>query len=373
MDPKDLKTKVGSAVFDSAPCIMAVVDTEHRLVLANTIFESLFGNREGELCYAVIKGRDDPCEDCVAAAALEDGERHRSVETGISRDDRTITYEVEASRCGGANDPHALLVALDTTHVGELEHQLQQSERLATIGLTTAGLAHSIKSILAGLEGGIYVVNSGIKRTDMDRIESGWDMVQRYIERVGSLVRNLLRYAKAQEPHRELVDPGELVEQTVELFVDKAELMNIQLEADVGEGIPSLWLDREGMRGCLANLLSNALDACVWDPDTEKEHTILVAARAREDGGVFFEIKDNGMGISKENQTKILVASFTTKGIRGTGLGLLLTQKAVAEHGGTVSFDSTHGEGTTFVIELPETDEPDGHANDDPDVGQNDD
>jgi signal transduction histidine kinase len=344
-------------------------------MVTNAFFDSLFGESEGGLCYTVMKGRDGPCEECIAAATFADGEEHHAKESGTSSDERAITLEVDSLPVhdDGGNVDYALLAALDTTRLGELEHQLRQSERLATIGLTTAGLAHSIKSILAGLEGGIYVVNSGIKKDDRERIENGWDMVQRYIERVSSLVRNLLRYAKAEEPHREEVDTGELVRQTVELFVDKADLMNVELEADIDEDVPTLWLDREGMRGCLANLLSNSLDACVWDPDTEKEHRIVVAAKIRDHGGVRFAIRDNGMGISPENQRKILVSSFTTKGIRGTGLGLLLTQKAVAEHGGTVSFDSTHGEGTTFIIDLPETDAPDASAQSDPDGDANDD
>jgi hypothetical protein len=96
------------------------------------------------------------------------------------------------------------------------------------------------------------------------------------------------------------------------------------------------------------------MDACMWDPDAaDKDHRIVVAARAGAGGGVVFEVSDNGMGIAEENQAKVLATSFTTKGIRGTGLGLLLTKKAVAEHGGAMGFESTPGEGTSFRIELP--------------------
>jgi len=112
-------------------------------------------------------------------------------------------------------------------------------------------------------------------------------------------------------------------------------------------------MDPDAMHACLTNLVGNAIDACTWDPDTDKAHRIELRALSRPEGGVVFEVSDNGMGISEENQPKILAVHFTTKGIRGTGLGLLLTRKVVEEHGGTIAFASTPGEGTVFKIQLP--------------------
>ena len=104
--------------------------------------------------------------------------------------------------------------------------------------------------------------------------------------------------------------------------------------------------------------MTNAIDACQWDPDVDKEHGILIQVRRGRAGGVAFEVSDNGPGIALENLGKVLSSSFTTKGLRGTGLGLLLTRKAIEQHGGTIRFDSTPGQGTRFRIDLPEAETP---------------
>ncbi|MFC1707726.1 nitrogen regulation protein NR(II), partial [Planctomycetota bacterium] len=314
-----------------------------------------FGDCEGKLCYVVTKGRDQACESCAAAQSFDCGQESQAEEQGVTREGHEISYRVHTlPMCGpdGTAD-FVLLMCLDTTRTHELEDALRQAERLATVGLTTAGLAHSIKSILAGLEGGLYVVDSGFEHQNQDRLRDGWGMVKGYIEQVSTLVQNLLRYAKAREPRREEVAAAALVSEVVELFESKAALTDITLVGMCEAELPSLSLDRDAIRGCLANLVSNALDACMWDPDHEKEHRIAVAARARAEGGAILEVSDNGPGIAEKNQPKVLAASFTTKGMRGTGLGLLLTRKAIEEHGGTITFSTASGRGTTFRVELP--------------------
>jgi signal transduction histidine kinase len=102
----------------------------------------------------------------------------------------------------------------------------------------------------------------------------------------------------------------------------------------------------------VANLVANAIDACAWDPDLEKQHAVEICA-APQAGGACIEVRDNGMGISPENQRKILQASFTTKGMRGTGLGLLLAKRALQDHGGRIEFESRPGQGSVFRVELP--------------------
>lgn len=361
MSGVDLRDRLGPLLFAEGPCIVAVIDASHRLVLTNPTFERIFGGREGELCYRVEKGRDAPCERCPVHEAFATGAAQVTEEDGVGGDGSPLRYSLRAVPLDGDGRPCAdpgrvervAQIALEVTQVRELQEALSQAERLATVGLTTAGLAHTIKNILAGLEGGIYVVNSGLEKDDADRLRGGWSMVQRYIEQVTTLVRNLLRYARAQEPIREEVAPGELVDRVYELYASKSELCGVALEIDVEEGLEPIIADGEALQACLANLVSNSLDACTWDPDTDKEHRIRFSARRSDDGGLLFEVEDNGMGIPAEDQPKILHKLHTTKGIRGTGLGLLLTRKAVEEHGGTVVFESTPGQGTTFRIELP--------------------
>ncbi len=238
--------------------------------------------------------------------------------------------------------------------IEELEQQLQQAERLAAVGLTAGGLAHTIKNILGGLEGAIYTLDSGLEREDLELTGTAWEMVRRYLEQVSTLVASLLDYARDQAPRRETVEPGALVDGVVELFEDKGSLVGVRIEGRVEGGLSPVEVDPQLVHACLANLVTNAIDACQWDPDVDKEHQILIQVRRSRAGGVAFEVTDNGPGIAVENQGKVLSTSFTTKGLRGTGLGLLLTQKAVEQHGGTIRFDSAPGRGTRFRIDLPE-------------------
>ncbi len=357
MKAPDLDQPLAALLFEHAPCWVAVIDDQHRLVRRNPAFVSTFGPSTGEPCYAVLKDRMAACEPCVAIEALAARAGRSAGGQGTGQGGRQVRYRVHAVPVSASDGEaeHVLLMAVDQTRQGELASELAQAERLASVGLTTSGLAHSIKNILAGLEGGMYLMTSGIEREDELRIAGAWEMVSKYIEQVSALVKNLLRYAKADKPERELVDPESLITEAAELYDSKAAMTDTRIERCVAPGLEPITVDREGLRACLANLMSNALDACAWDPNSDKEHVIQLVVRPGEDGGIVFEVGDNGMGITEENQRKVLRKSFTTKGMRGTGLGLLLTKKVVKEHGGSIRCTSTPGQGTTFAIELPQS------------------
>jgi two-component system, NtrC family, sensor kinase len=237
--------------------------------------------------------------------------------------------------------------------VGELRQKLAEAEQLAAVGLTVAGLAHTVKNILNGLEGSMYMIDTGLGKGDLERVKTGWGMVKRYVDQVSTLTRNLLSYARPRVLERRPLDPGELVRAAAALYADKAELAGIKLETEVQPGLPRVLADEEALHACLGNLVTNALDACTWDPDVDREHRIKLSASSSSAGGVSLQVQDNGMGISEENQRKLLSSIFTTKGMRGTGLGVLLTRRAVEAHAGRLWFLSAEGQGTTFVIELP--------------------
>jgi len=356
MDPSDLKSRLGLAVFDNAPCLVAVLDRDLRIAFSNRAFHTAFGQHDGDPCYTVYKGLDHPCAVCPTRRTFTDARSLVSEEEGVDREGNPLCYQVKVIPVFGADGQHvehALQMALDTTRTMDLERMLEQAERLANVGLTTAGLAHTIKNILAGLDGGMYMVRTGLEKTDGDRLQAGWGMVEKYVEQVTALVRNLLRYARAERPKPVQAEPCTLVRDAVELYQSKADLVGIDLEGNVEEGLPEFVIDLDAITASVTNLVSNAMDACTWDPDTDKQHRITVAARAGEEGRIRIEVADNGMGIAEEDQRKILKTYFTTKGMRGTGLGLLLTKKAVEQHGGAIGFASTPGQGATFWIEIP--------------------
>jgi len=237
----------------------------------------------------------------------------------------------------------------------KLEREKQASDRLAVVGQTVAGLAHGIKNILTGLEGGVFVLETALEDEDKDLLQRGWKMIQNNIGRISVLVKDLLSYSKERAPQCEETDPNLLAEEVCALFDAKAREKSIVIERDFDPEAGKLFkifLDQRGIHTCLSNLVANAMDACESDT-REIEHRIAVKTASDTEGRLTFEVSDNGAGMDEETKRKIFSSFYSTKGSRGTGLGLMVTSKIVMEHGGQISFDSEPGMGSTFTIVLP--------------------
>ncbi len=223
------------------------------------------------------------------------------------------------------------------------------AERLAAIGETTAALSHSIKNILQALRGGADVVELGIKNTNLPQASKGWRIVDRNLEKIYNLTMNLLAYSKTREPRLEMINPRALIEECLELIAPMANEKGVMAVADVDRDLPAVPIDPDGLHQILVNLLSNALDAV--EP---KRGLIRVVCRYDADNRqTVIEVIDNGTGIAPTLMPHLFELFHSTKGNRGTGLGLAVAKKIVDEHEGAITVKSTPGEGTTFTIRLP--------------------
>ncbi len=241
----------------------------------------------------------------------------------------------------------------DLREIKRLERELVRTERLAAIGQTVAGLAHGIKNILHGLKGGSYLVDIGISRNDTDKLKKGWDMIKRSIGRTSDLVMDLLSYSKEREPELEACYPNEIAAEVCELLNDKAQQNQIEIVRDFDSTIGRVIMDPRTIHTALLNLMSNAVDACLFDEDTSKQFQVRLKTLQEENRMIRFEVSDNGTGMSEEVKNRLFTSFFSTKGHRGTGLGLLVTRKLIEEHGGEIRVNSTPGEGTKFIMRLP--------------------
>ena len=243
-----------------------------------------------------------------------------------------------------------------TLELRQAHDELIRNERLATIGETVAGLAHYIKNILTGLRGGVYMVNTGMAKDNSPMLKEGWAMVQRNIERVGDLALALLSYSKERVPERSVCRPNDMLSEAVELFRERAEDHRVNLDVALDPNVKEAYLDRDGINDVLLNLISNAIDACIYDTDTSKAWEVTVRTKLEMDADseevILFQVKDNGCGMTHEVKSKLFTRFFSTKAGRGTGLGLLNTQKIVHEHGGQIAVESQPGQGTTFTVRL---------------------
>lgn len=243
-----------------------------------------------------------------------------------------------------------------TLELRQAQEELIKTERLATIGETVAGLAHYIKNILTGLRGGMHMVNTGMAKDKPRVLQDGWGMVHRNIGKVSDLVLDLLTYSKERAPERSVCRPNEIVSGAVELLKDRAKEHRVKLNIVLDPNLKEAYLDRDAIQRVLLNLISNAIDACIYDTDTFKAWEVTVKTRLETDADssetILLEVTDNGSGMTDEVKAKLFTRFFSTKAGRGTGLGLLITQKIIHEHGGEISVESEAGEGTIFSVRL---------------------
>ena len=224
-----------------------------------------------------------------------------------------------------------------------------QAERLAAVGETTAALSHSIKNILQALRGGADVVEMGLRGNNLPQAGKGWRIVDRNLDKIYNLTLNLLAYSRPREPRLEMANPRALINECIELLANSANEKGAMIVADVDEAQPAIPLDPSGMHQVLMNLLSNALDAV-------EPHRGLITVACRYDAEnreTLLEVIDNGAGVAPAMMKHMFELFHSTKGNRGTGLGLAVAKKIVDEHEGSISLRSAPGEGTTFTIRLP--------------------
>ncbi|MBW2598769.1 MAG: response regulator [Deltaproteobacteria bacterium] len=241
----------------------------------------------------------------------------------------------------------------DLSGIKHLERELVKSERLAAIGQTVARLAHYIKNILTGLKGGTYIVNIGLDKNDTDKLRTGWCMVEKNVGRISSLVFDLLAYSRERSPEHKNCLPNDIVEDVCELMEGVAMENRIKIVRDFGPRVKEVSLDPDMVHRTLLNLVSNAVDACIFDLGNTKQHEVSVKTRLEKGNIIRFEVADNGCGMNEEVKNKIFTAFFSTKGGKGTGLGLLVIQKLVDEHGGSINILSEVGKGSTFIVRFP--------------------
>ena len=231
----------------------------------------------------------------------------------------------------------------------KLREEALRAERLAAIGQTIAGLAHCIKNILNGIRGGSYILEEGLRKGDLNRLSRGWEMVKRNSAFMHELVLDMLTYAKDRQPETAPTDVNALCRSVCELMAEKARENGVEIVWTLDPCLGEVIVDPKGIRRCLLNLVSNAVDAC-----TEQGDRVEVSTAKTDDREHFcIVVSDHGSGISKEDQAKLFQIFFSTKGSKGTGLGLAVTHKIIQEHGGTITVESELGAGTRFIIHLP--------------------
>jgi len=334
-------------LFDNSPCFISVQDRNFRITESNRRFDESFGDGMGEHCYELYKKRQDRCPRCPVAETFEDGQVHTSEEVVVDNQGRQIHVLVYAAPIHNpAGEITSVMeMSTDITEVRTLQNEL------ASLGQLVGGIAHDAKNILEGLRGGIYIVNLGFRDNKQEDIRTGWDMVQRNVGRLSSIIMDMLYCAKKRSPRHVPVSLSAIAKEVVGLFAAKAEQLHIQLELEADERVEILG-DPKEVHGLISNLITNAIEACNADQDEQKTHRIL-ARVFQERAEAIIEIQDDGAGMDAATRNALFKDLVSTKGSAGTGLGLVTAKKVATEHGGAIMVRSEPGKGSVFAVRLP--------------------
>ena len=227
-----------------------------------------------------------------------------------------------------------------------VQRQFARAEQMAALGELAAGLTHEIRNPLAGVSSALQLLRSEEADPASDRSRL-LDQMLKELERASTTLDGLLRLARPQPPEKSAVDLVALVRDVARLFEPRLRGRNIRLVVDIPGRVPVLMLDRGQMTQLLLNLLTNSAQA------VGEGGAISVRLAPFPDGrGVILSVMDDGAGIPADQIEKIWEPFFTTKA-EGTGLGLPICRQIAELHGGTISVESTPGEGTAFLILLP--------------------
>jgi signal transduction histidine kinase len=238
--------------------------------------------------------------------------------------------------------------------VKEKSLKLVETERLAAVGETVAGLAHAIKNVAGGLTGGAFVLEKGIDLDNRTYLRQGWNMVKENVGRIKNMALDLLNYAKDREPAGQRCDPNKPAQDVYDLILPRARENGITFNLALDKRLSEAWIDPEGIHRCLLNLVTNAIDACM-DINCYTPHgQVDLRSQKTEGWAVEYQVEDNGCGMDEETQAKIFQRFFSTKGARGTGLGLMITKKIIDEHKGVIELESKKDKGSKIIIRLPE-------------------
>jgi signal transduction histidine kinase/DNA-binding response OmpR family regulator len=336
-------------LFDEVPCYITVQDRRHRMTATNRLFKQDFGNEIGEYCYKIYKHRESPCPNCPVAATFEDGRHHHTEEVVTSKSG--VQYNVLTYTAPIRNEANEITQVMEmATNITQIR-QLQ--DHLTSLGLMLGSMSHSMKGMLTVLDGGIYLLETGIAKKDHSRIQRAYENLRQMVDRIRKMMLDILFFAKSRELEFKKTKVSWIAKTVMDAVKPLARRHGIGLKfASPPESLGSILVDPQWFPASLVNILENAVDACVLD-SRKKKHQIYFKVYADANDRICFEIKDNGMGMDRETREKMFTLFFSSKGSKGTGLGLYIVNNVVAAHGGAITVESTPGKGSRFTVSLP--------------------
>lgn len=353
------------AILDGITDVMAVLSLDLKILSVNKVFFEVYSEPDplGRFCYQVFRGADKPCLSCPVMTARDSNRVCRELAIyPVPVDGQNRHFQLTASplRDSEGNPSQILLLVRDVTLEHEYQAKYYQAQTMATIGVLAAGVGHEINNPLTAISGFAEGLNRRLPKLENLVDDALRDDFKEYIgtilkecERCREIVQSLLTFSRRKSSDRVPVDINSLVGDTIKLLrnhLKKFPEGHIRLDFD--ESLPLIQGDPSQLKQVVLNLVLNALDA------TSDKGSIIVKTYLLNEGWAGIAFEDSGLGIPAQNLSKLFEPFFTTKPVgKGIGIGLSTCYNIVHSHGGEIVVCSEEGQGSTFLVRLPITED----------------
>ena len=232
-----------------------------------------------------------------------------------------------------------------------IREKTELQSHLTSLGLMIGSISHGIKGLLTGLDGGMYLLDSGFAKANQEQIKEGWEIIKLIVDRIRKMVLDILFYAKERYLKWERIKVLSFAHEVAKVVGSQTKDQHIEFVNDFDTKVGDFEVDAGYVHSALINILENAIDACARDT-SKKNHKIVFGVRQSKEH-VVFDIFDDGIGMDQETQEKLFTPFFSSKGDQGTGLGLFISNAIIQQHCGEIIVKSTLGKGTLFRIKIP--------------------
>lgn len=334
------------AAINGVSDVFFQVDDRWRVTFANRNFLNLLDNPQagvvGQSYSKLLCQRETPCDDCPVRLAAASGKRFQKEQKYFGK-----TYAVSCYPVSSDDETCTTVHCKDLTERKNLENQLLQSEKLASIGLLAAGVAHELRNPLNIIETARYYLDTFHAESNAD-IKDKLDMIRRSVQRSAKIINNLLEFVRPEQSEQQEIPLKAIIESTIALVGKEFDARNIECHVDGSEKL-KVFFSTDDLRQVFLNLFMNSMQAM---PEGGRLSVRLIEPDSR---WVEVHISDTGVGIPTENLSHIFSPFFTTKRVgEGTGLGLYLSHLLLARSRGKIQVESDNDSGTTFIVSIPQ-------------------
>ncbi|HKR14642.1 MAG TPA: ATP-binding protein [Pyrinomonadaceae bacterium] len=350
-----LLKEFNESIIESINVGLLATDLEGRVTRLNSALEHILGlRRDAAIGRRVEDLFSEDFADTLHQVLGKDGWRLREIRNiyklhTATLANRSLVLNIAlAPLQDGQGQTGALVVLEDVTTRISLEEQLQQREKLSSIGLLAAGVAHEVNTPLTGVSSYTQMLLGMLNENDPKH--ALLQKVRTQAERATNIVNNLLNFSRTGSATEFAeINIARVLDDTLQLLEPQLRRSQIEIVRSYDADAPEAYANAGKLQQVFTNLILNARDA---SPDGGR--ITISTSTSDDDGSLVVEISDTGIGIAPENVAKIYDPFYTTKGVgQGTGLGLAVSYGIVQEHAGHITVESTPGRGTTFRITLP--------------------